>query len=64
MRDLILLERRGMRLEDDVAEALEVLSREGIASVRSKEHPARLLVLDAYWHRAFQILVAENFEVT
>lgn len=64
MRDLIFVERSAIRLEYDVVEAIKVLASEGIASVRSEEHPAKLLVLDAYWHRAFQLLIAENFDVT
>jgi hypothetical protein len=53
----------GRGLEDDVQDALKVLLREGIASTHSLDHPAMLLVLDAHWHRAFQLLVAENFDV-
>lgn len=63
MHQIWLLKRPGKRLQDDVTEALDVLSREGIASTRSLDHPAVLLVLDAHWHRAFQILVAENFDI-
>jgi hypothetical protein len=63
MREVWLMKRPGKRLLDDVTEALNVLSREGIASSRSLEHPGVLLVLNAHWHRAFQILVAANFDV-
>jgi hypothetical protein len=37
-----------MGLEYDVVEAIKVLTSEGIASVRSKEHSAKALVLKAY----------------
>jgi hypothetical protein len=63
MHEIWLLKRPGKRLEDDVKDALKSLLSEGIASTRSPDHPAVLLVLDGYWHRAFQLLVAENFDV-
>jgi hypothetical protein len=63
MREIKLLARREHRLEDDVQDALHFLLRNGVASTRSPNHSDALLVLDAYWHRAFQLLVAENFDV-
>ena len=39
------------------------LLHEGIASIRSLDHPAVLLVLDAHWHRAFRLLIAEHSAV-
>ena len=48
--------------QDDVATAIEFLKREGIAAGQAT-HPDVILVADTLSHRAFQLLVAENFDV-
>jgi hypothetical protein len=63
MHDIWLLQRREIRLESDVQDALRFLLGEGVACASSPDHPATLLVAAAHWHRAFQLLVAENFDV-
>jgi hypothetical protein len=50
MHEIRFLQRSGTTIQDDVANAMEFLKREGI-------------VADNQWHRAFQLLVAENFDV-
>jgi hypothetical protein len=63
MHKIWLQQRPGKSLEKDVQEALKLLWSEEISCARSLDHPGILLVLDADWHRGYQLLVAENFAV-
>jgi hypothetical protein len=60
MNIIWLQPRPGKSLEEDVREASKSLKSEGIPCTRSQDHPGILLVLDADWHRAYQLLVADN----
>jgi hypothetical protein len=62
MHEIRFLQRSGTTIQDDVATAIEFLKREGIDAGQAT-HPDVILVGDALWHRAFQLLVAENFDV-
>jgi hypothetical protein len=62
MHEIRFLQRSGTTIQDDVATAIEFLKREGIAAGKAT-HPDVILVADTLWHRAFQLLVAENFDV-
>jgi hypothetical protein len=61
---IIWLRRRpGKSLEEDVQEAFKLLRGERIPCSRSLNHLGILLVLDVDWHRAYQLLVADYFDV-
>jgi hypothetical protein len=62
MHEIRFLQRSGTTIQDDVANAMEFLKREGIAAGPAK-YPDVIFVADNQWHRAFQLLVAENFDV-
>jgi len=63
MHKIWLQQRPGKSLQEDLREAFKLLRDEGISCTRSPEDPAILLVLDVDWHRAYQLLVADNFGV-
>jgi hypothetical protein len=62
MHEIRFLQRSGTTPQDDVTNGIEFLKREGIAAGRANHHEV-ILVADTLWHRAFQLLVAENFDI-
>jgi hypothetical protein len=63
MHEIWLRQRPGKSLEEDVQDAFKLLRGERIHCARSLDHPGVLLVLDVDWHRAYQLLVADYFDV-